>query len=166
MKKIQVLIAVAIAVMSLVSCQQEEIPQYQFKQYAYLWQDAYSTSVDGVSKSYPIIAYQFAILGDQPVDEIKINLTIVLKDGRSKVLTESDLTNFGQIGLYAPEYKYPKYWIGTCSDSKGIEPNFYDFTGEDVIRFIYEAKVRIGKNWFDLPKGANEVADPSDSIFI
>ena len=166
MKKVQFLIAVAIAVVSLTSCQQDEVPQYQFKQYAYLSKDAYSTSVGGVSKSYPIIAYEFAVLGDQPIDEIKLNLTVVLKDGRSKTLTESDLTNFGQIGIYAPAYKYPKYWVGTCSDSKGIEPDFYDFTGDDVVSFTYEAKIRIGKIWFNIPKGGNKVSDQCDSIFI
>lgn len=157
-----------IVVFGFTSCSSEDDiqPKYEFKQYAFLWKDAYGMRVGDSLKLYPVISYQFAVLGDQPVDEIKLNMTIHLKDGRSKIITESDLTNFGQTGLYAPAYKYPKYWIGNCSDSKGIAPGYYDFTGEDVLSFEYEAKVRIGTHWFAIPKGSNTIDDPMDSIFI
>jgi len=160
MKKI---VFVIVLVLTIVSCTKEEvIPTYDFKQTAFLWQDMWG---DG-ENYYPVFTYQIAVMGDQPIDEVKFQLTVVLNDSTKLIFTQSEMTNFSQSGFYNPNYQYPKYWIATIMDSKGICTQQYGFNQNDIFRFEYEAKVRIGKTWYDVPKEARKKDSLMDSFWI
>ena len=163
------LLLLLIVIAVLTSCKKEEIivpnvptTQYAFKQTAFMWQNQWGNQTG----TYSVFTYQVAVMGDQPFDEVKFTLTVTLNDSTKVILTENELTNFGQTGFYSPEYQYPKYWVATITDSKGICPPFYNFTESDIYRFEYEATVRIGTNWYTLPKEGRKKTDPMDSFWI
>lgn len=148
-----------ILALALSSCQKdvllEEMPT--FRQTAYIEQN-----VTGDSILYPAFVYSVAVLADIPIDEIKVELTVVLKDGNKIVLTEKNLVNWSQLGFYAPECKYPKYWISRCYDLEPIKS--YHFTEKDVARFEYKSQVNIQGQWYTLPLEGRNIDGPFDSI--
>ncbi len=99
-------------------------------------------------------------------DSVIVKLTVTLYDSTKVILTGADLVNFGQIGVYCPNYEYPEYWIATLEDSKGICPPFYNFTATDVYRFEYETTVKIKGIWYTLPKEGHKNSDPPESFWV
>lgn len=144
----------------ITSCKKEVIvPNYEFRQHAFLWGDTWSSN----DTLYPVLTYQIAIMADQPFDEVNVNMTIVLNDSTRTTVTREELMNFGQLGFYNPDYEYPKYWIATIMDTKGICDQMYGFDEDDVYGFEFEANVRIGEEWYTVPlqkRGKNDLWDP------
>jgi hypothetical protein len=165
MKKSVFLMIIVIIVLSMSSCSKEEetiVPNYVFKQTAYLEQNGWGDS----DSLYPVFKYRVAIMANKHFDDIKVTMTVTLVDNSEVILTEEDLTNFGQLGYSAPDYEYPIYWIAHVSDSKGICESMYGFTAEEVVRIDYAAQVQIDGHWITLPSEERNISDPMDSFWI
>ena len=173
MKKLFFL-SMIILTIALNSCKKEEallVPNsqppvttapYVFKQTAFLWQDAWGNG----DSTYPVFTYRVAVMTGIHFDSVKVVMTVTLYDSTKITLTENELTNFGQMGCYAPDYQYPEYWIATISDSRGILPPFYNFTQNDIYRLEYQATVKINGTWYNLPKEGRKMSDQFESFWI
>ena len=158
----------AFVILTMMSCKKDEeiatSPEhYVFKQVGYLHQDAWSNQ----DSLYPVFSYQVAVMSNVHFDSVHVLMTVTLKDSSKIVLTESNgLENFGQHGLYAPNYQYPEYWVASLEGAKGVCTLMYGFNESDIFSFEYQGKVMIKGVWYTLPKEYRKYSDLIDSFWV
>lgn len=151
---------------TVLSCEKEEpvIAPAGYEQQVVINSDN-KMLIGGEMQIIPSIEYDLIVFSTEPVDEVKLNLKVNLKDGSQVLLTETMFPNFAQSGIYAPNYKHKKYWVIKMETLPMMAPEF-TFISTDIISFNYEAAVRISESWYDVPAGTNKVGEFNNFFLV
>ena len=174
MKMFKLFIVLVLFVVGFSSCSSDEDIQQsiEFKQYTWIGENGYSVIADKQYTNYQI-TYELAVLQAEPIDSIVIDMIVTLQDATTKQLSSNQFPNGGQMGFYAKNYQYKRYWIVRIETLSDIPSKFdgrlssFGFCYEDVKSFKYTTKVLIKGKWYQVPEGVNAPNDGTmDSIFI